>query len=236
MPADVDHVLNFAVTKTGRWDDDLAGNAEAVGHLMSHFRDATSFLHCSSTAVYAPAGPVACSETSPLGGDHHGSFMPTYSTVKTAAEAVARFGAREYDLPTVITRLNVPYGDAGGWPFFHLLMILGDHPIEVHEDGARYNPIHHDDIVRQVPAMLAQASVPATTVNWGGDDVVSIEEWATHLGELVGKEPRIVPTAHAIPSAVTDVTRQQQLVGRCEVSWRDGFRRMVEASHPDALV
>ena len=35
VPTEVDYLLNFAVTKTGKWDKDLAANAEATGHLMS---------------------------------------------------------------------------------------------------------------------------------------------------------------------------------------------------------
>lgn len=56
LPSDFEYVLNFAVAKSGRWDKDLAANAEAAGLLMAHCRDATAFLHCSSAAVYDPPG------------------------------------------------------------------------------------------------------------------------------------------------------------------------------------
>ena len=45
--------------------------------------------------------------------------METYSIAKIAAEAVARYGARRFELPTTIARLTVPYGDNGGWPAIH---------------------------------------------------------------------------------------------------------------------
>ena len=56
-------------------------------------------------------------ETDPL-GDNHGvwPFLRTYSICKIAAEATARWAAQRFELPTVITRLSVPYGDRGGWP------------------------------------------------------------------------------------------------------------------------
>src|SRR3982074_1505147 len=84
LPGDFDHVLNFAVVRGGDadWDRDIAANAEAAGLLMSHCRTATSFLHCSSTAVYEHQGPShALSETDPL-GDNHRVMMPTYSISK----------------------------------------------------------------------------------------------------------------------------------------------------------
>jgi UDP-glucuronate 4-epimerase len=234
VPAGVDHVLHFAVTKIGRWDKDLAANGVGVGELMSHFRSARSFLHCSSTAVYKPNGGAPMKETDPL-GDHHGGAMPTYSISKIAAETVARFGARHFELPTTIARLNVPYGDGSGWPAFHLELMLAGHPIEVHSDGARYNPIDHRDIIRLLPALLDVADVDAPIVNLAGDDVVSIEEWCTYLGDLAGCEPRVEASDAAIPSAVIDTTRQHELVGRCEVGWRDGFRDVVQALHPELL-
>lgn len=226
LPRDVDHLLNFAVTKTGRWEKDMAANATAVGALMSHCRSARSGLHCSSTAVYAPNGGQPMSEASPLGGDHHRDLLPTYSTTKTAAEAVARFAAREFDLPTTIARLNVPYGDRFGWPLLHLLMMQAGRPIPIHPDGSRYNPIHVDDMLAQIPALLDAATTDATVLNWSGDDVVSVEEWCRLLGGIAGVEPRFERDEHTIPSAVVDTTRSRPVLGPCRVGWRDGFQRM----------
>lgn len=229
VPTEVDHLLNFAVTKTGRWDKDLAGNADAAGLLMQHCRGATSVLHCSSTAVYAPTGGEPMREDSPLGRDHHQHMMPTYSTAKTAAESVVSFASRAFDLPTTIARLCVPYGDDGGWPMFHLLMAQGGQSIPVHVDGSRYNVIHHDDIVDQIPALLDAATTPATVLNWGGDDVVSVEEWTRYMCDIAGtSEPAFESTEHTIPSAVIDTGRARPLLGPCTVDWRTGFRRLTE--------
>ena len=49
--------------------------------------------------------------------------------------------------------------------------------------------------------------MPATTVNWGGSEPVSIEEWCTYLGELVGVEARFEPTANTIDSVAIDTAR-----------------------------
>jgi nucleoside-diphosphate-sugar epimerase len=232
VPADVDVVCNFAVVKSNRWDIDIAGNAEAAGLLMAHCRRARAFLHCSSTGVYEAIDGSPQRETDPL-GDNHRVMMPTYSISKIAAEAVVRTTCRIYDMPTTIARLNVPYGDNGGWPAFHLALILAGEPVPVHAPGpSRYNPIHEDDIIATLPAMLDAASVPATIVNWGGDEEVSIEEWCTFLGELSGRDARFVeaPTIGGIP---TDNTKRIALAGPTRVAWKDGMRRMVDALHPE---
>jgi UDP-glucuronate 4-epimerase len=237
VPSDVDYVLNLAVTKTKSFDNDLAANAEATGLLMSHCRNATAFLHCSSTAVYQANGHHAFIETDELGDNHRVpgmAFMPTYSICKIAAEAMARFGAREYGLPTTIARLNVPYGDNGGWPWMHLEQVLAGQPVAVHiDEPSVYNPIHEDDIIATIPKLLAAASVPATIVNWGGDTAVSIEEWSTYLGELVGKPATFVKTDQTLESVTVDLTKQHALLGRSTVDWRDGMRRMVQTFHPE---
>jgi nucleoside-diphosphate-sugar epimerase len=231
----VDHVANFAVAKTGDFDKDLAANVEALGMLMYHCREAESFLHCSSTAVYEPNGHHDFAEGDPLGDNHRPfGFLPTYSVTKIAAEAMARYGARQWDLPTTIARLSVPYGDNGGWPAFHFEMMLAGQPVPVHEDApSEFNPIHEDDIVAQVPKLLGVASVPATVVNWAGPDPVSIEDWCLYLGELVGIMPTFAPTTATIESVRVDTTRMHELVGPAEVRWRDGLRRMVVKRRPD---
>jgi len=240
VPDDFTYVLNFAVTKAGRWGADLDGNAGGVGFLMEHCRRATAFLHCSSTAVYQPDGHHAFREDDPLGDNHRvfEAFMPfmqTYSISKIAAEAMARFGARRWELPTTIARLDVPYGDNGGWPAIHLDLMLAGIPVPVHTDApSRFNPIHEDDIIATIPGLLAAAAVPATVVNWGGEPA-TIEEWCAYLGELTGIEPQLMSTDQTIESVTVDLTRMHELVGPAKVDLRDGLRRMVAARHPELL-
>jgi nucleoside-diphosphate-sugar epimerase len=235
LPADFDYVLNFAVAKSGRWDKDLAANAESVGLLMAHCRCAKAFLHCSSAAVYDPPDDELRTERTAL-GDNHKPLLPTYSISKIAGETVARTMAKVLDVPTIIARLNVPYGDNGGWPFFHLEMMLGGMPIPVPPGGpARYNPIHEDDIIAMVPKLLAAATVPATTVNWAGDQIISLQEWCEYLGSLVGREPVFEVSAQALRGNPVDVTTMHALAGGTTVDWRDGLRRMVTTFHPDLV-
>ena len=233
VPTDVDVVLNFAVTKTGDFAGDLAANAEATGLLMHHLDSADAFLHCSSTGVYQPDGARPFTEDSPL-GDHHRVMFPTYSIAKIAAETMVRFGARDYGMPSVIARLNVPYGDGGGWPWLHMEMILAGQPVVIHPDGPNaFNPIHDDDILASIPSLLDAAAVPAPTINWGGSETVSIEEWSTYLAELMGRQVTFETSEAALSSVPVDTTRFEQLHGPTSTDWRIGLRRMVDHLHPE---
>jgi nucleoside-diphosphate-sugar epimerase len=237
LPADADYVLNFAVAKTNDWETDLAANSGGLAYLMEHHRNATAFLHCSTTGVYKPEGHRKFAEDGPL-GDNHGvwPFLRTYSICKIAAEGTARWGAQRQGLPTTIARLSVPYGDGGGWPAIHLHMMLSGHPVPVHVDAPSvYHPLHADDIFATVPRLLRATSVPATTVNWGGSEGVSIEEWCTFLAGLTGCEATFSPTESTIDSVEIDTTRMHELIGPTTVPWREGMERMARALHPDKV-
>lgn len=237
LPADADYVVNFAVAKSNEWEKDLRANSGGLATLMEHHQDAAAFLHCSTTAVYAPMGHHVFAEGDPL-GDNHGvwPFLRTYSICKIAAEATALWAADRFGLPTTVARLSVPYGDRGGWPAIHLEMMRNGSDIPVHVDAPSvYHPIHEDDILAMVPGLLGAAATPATVVNWGGSQAVSIEEWCSYLGELTGLTPSFAPTTGTIDSVQIDLTRMHQLVGPTSVTWQDGMARMVAARRPELL-
>ncbi len=235
VPRDFSIVLHFAVVKSGDFEYDLAANAEGVGRLMAHCRPAKGFLHCSTAGVYKDAGHHALKETDAL-GDNHSAILPTYSISKIAAESVVRFSARHWNIPTVIARFSVPYGDNGGWPWFHLMMMKAGAPIPVYKDKPSvYNLIHQDDYISMIPRLLQLADVPAVTVNWGGSEPTSIEEWCAYMGELTGLEPKFNYTEDTIASVILDPSKMHELVGKTHVDWRKGIERMVRARNPELL-
>ena len=89
-------------------------------------------------------------------------------------------------------------------------------------------------MIAQTEAILAAASVPATIVNWAGDEPVSVQDACRFMGELVGHAPDLrvaeVPGTHR--GVVVDATKRIALAGRCSVSWRDGLRSVFEARYP----
>jgi UDP-glucuronate 4-epimerase len=239
IPKDFDYVIHLGVFRAAGDDFDLdfRNNAEGTGLLMSHCRSAKGFLACSTTGVYQANGHNLLTETSEL-GDNHRSMMTTYSITKIAVEAVVRFAAREFNLPTVIPRLCVPYGDNGGWPYYHLLMMKHGQAIALHSDKpSMYSLIHEDDIVATIPALLKSASVPANIVNWGGTETVAIEDWTAYLGELTGLEPKLEYSDKGpLESVMVDTTKLLSITGPFKTDWKAAMRRMVEAKHPDWLV
>jgi UDP-glucuronate 4-epimerase len=227
IPANIDYVINCAVARTNNIERDYAVNADGVGHLMARCRSAKAFLQISTTGVYEYRGPEPHKESDPL-GDSHRSMFATYSISKIAGERVCMFAAQQLGIPTTIARLCVPYGDFGGWPYFHLMMMKNGAPIEVHPDRPNYfNLLHIDDCIEKIPRLLAAATKEVTLTNFSGEPRTSLEEWCAYLGELAGVTPRFAETPNALGSLCTDLTRMRSLVGDTQVDWREGLRRMV---------
>jgi nucleoside-diphosphate-sugar epimerase len=240
VPGDADYVLQIAAaTRATDAEDAMAGNADGTALLMGHSRRARAFLYMSTADVYygQPDPFHVYAETDRLGG--HADFPNhNYGPTKLAAEGVVRGLALVLGIPSVITRLDAAYGTAGdGGSLGHMLDTLARGKPVVVPDGPplMMNPIHDDALVAQVEPMLAAAGVPATIVNWGGDDVVSTEDCVRYMGELTGIEPTFRRVPGVSLGWVLDNTRRRRLVGDCQVGWQEGVRSMVAARHPELL-
>lgn len=240
LPDDFTCLIHFAVHQEGGLDFDMAlrVNAEGTGLLMAHCRRARGALVMSSCAVYdLPDDPYhAVKETDPLGGPRS-LHCPTYATSKMAQEAVARSTARQLGLPTTIARMNVFYGEYGGLPPWQFEWMLAGLPVPLQPNRASVcTPIHEEDINSQVGGLLAAASVPATIVNWGGDEVVDVRTYCAYMGEIAGLKPQFIDAPDdplAAKTVVADSTRRRELTGASRVGWREGMRRVIATRHPE---
>lgn len=241
LPDDFTLVLHFAaaIGTSLSFAEAVRINGVGTGALMRRHRRARACLVASSRAVYAePEDPDRLQhEDDPLGGNAPLPYAPTYRVSKLAQEAVAQFWAEELGLPTIIARLNVVYGDNGGLPAMLLERMKAGEPIPLGPHGAtRAAPIHHEDLVAQLPGLLAGAAVPALIVNWAGDEPVSMRAMCEYMGELTGCTPRFVVTESVSGNRPMDPTRRLALTGPCRMDWKVGIRRMIERLHPEWLV
>jgi nucleoside-diphosphate-sugar epimerase len=239
LPRDFTYLLHIAADFSETdYDQAMRVNAEGTGFILEHCRQARAALVMSTLSVYQPHPDPwhAFHEDDPLGDAMVPPTAP-YSVSKIAEEGVARFCARSFGLPVTIARMGAAYGEEGGLPAWHLHAIAAGQPVQTRWDPIPYSPIHDDDIAAQVEPLLAAASIPATIVNWCGDEPVSVQEYSGYFGELMGVTATVNVTE--IPGAsrgsVGDRTKRSTLTGPCRVGWKDGFRRMVEQFHPDRL-
>jgi nucleoside-diphosphate-sugar epimerase len=240
LPSDFTYLLHLAADfSAADYERALRVNAEGTGLLLSHCHRAKAALVMSTVTVYKPHPDPwhAFAESDPL-GDAMVPGQAPYSVSKIAEEAVARFCARQLRLPVTIARMGCAYGEQGGLPAWHLEAVAAGQPVQTRWDPMPYSPIHDDDIAAQLEPLLAAAAVPATIVNWCGDEPVSVQEWSAYFGELLGVDASVavaeVPGASI--GSVGDHRKRAAITGPCRVGWRDGFRRLAEQLVPDRIV
>ena len=231
LPDGLTHVFH-AAARLGRdadsdWQQTFEVNALASGRLVAACADrgVRGFVYCSSGSTYAYQGQRPLREDDPPG-----VHLGVYSLSKIAGESVVSFAAIEHGVPTTIIRIFSTYGPLGGAPADRLARIRAGKDVVLHPDAPNhYNPIYEDDYVRLGIRALEAGAVPPVVVNWAGSETVSAEDYCAYLGELVGRPARIRYDDRAPWPLWPDVTLMHEVLGRTEMPWREGMRRMVEA-------
>jgi nucleoside-diphosphate-sugar epimerase len=238
LPKNFTYLVHVAMTlEATDYDRALRVNAEGTGLLMSAFRKVKAALVMSSLSVYKPHPDPwhAFTESDPLGDTV--AAAAAYSVSKISQEAVARFCAREFSIPTTIARMGAAYGVQGGLPLMHVQSLLSGQPVVTRWDPCPYSPIHQDDIDAQLASLLSIAATPATIINWSGDEPVTAQQWTAYAGELLGIAAPIV--VKEVPCAsrgvIGDTMRRRSVTGPCKVVWKDGFRRTLATLYPNRV-
>ena len=228
LPGGLTHVFH-AAARFGReadpnWMQIFATNAQASGRLVAACPGA-AFVYCSSGSAYAYQGRRPLAEDDPPG-----VHLGLYSLSKIAGEEVVKFAAGRYGSPLTIVRIFSTYGPEGGAPVTRLRQILAGEEVVLHPDRPNnYNPIFEDDYVRLAVRALEVAAPDPVVVNFAGSETVSAEDYCAYLGELVHKPVRIRYDAEAPWPLWPDVTRMHAVLGRTDVPWPEGMRRIAEA-------
>jgi UDP-glucuronate 4-epimerase len=229
LPDGITHVFH-AAARLGReaqdkdWQQVFATNAHASGRLVAACAGA-AFVYCSTGSAYEYQGQRPLCEDDPPG-----VHLGAYSLSKIAGEAVVRYAAEVAGSPLTVIRIFSTYGPEGGTPVNRLRRILRGEEIVLHPDAPNhYNPIYEDDYVHLALRALQVAAPDPVVVNFAGSETVSAEEYCGYLGELVDR-PALIRYDPGAPWPIwPDVTRMHEVLGRCEVPWQEGMRRVADA-------
>ena len=95
-------------------------------------------------------------------------------------------------------------------------------------DPTPHTPIHVDDMIDQLEALLDAAATPAFITNWCGDEDVTAQEWIRMASELSGRPGEIV--AKDVPGSPAgsraDPTRRRSITGPCKADLTAAFREL----------
>ena len=210
-------------------------NAQLTGRLMYHCRAAKGFLYASSCSIYDTTGTGL---DNPIKESHRlgPHFALDYTLMKNATEEMIRFISMQFGIPASIIRIAACFGPSGGSATVRLDKLVAGEPIELNPDKPTYyRSVYETDGVAPTIAAMRAASSPPLVVNWGADDIVSIEEYLAYMGELTGLTPNIVYTDRAYTHMVPDLSLMHETIGHAAMPWREAMRRLVEARYPELL-
>jgi len=231
LPDDFTYLLHLSWLRADVQHLELAmrTNVEGPGLLLQHCRKAKAALVMSGMGIYSPSADPwhAYTESDPIGRGAT-AYAATSPASKLGVESVARFCARAFGLPTVITRLNTFFDGPASFPGAHVSAVLRGETMTAPSDPNIHTPIHVHDMIDQLEALLDAASAPALITNWCGDEDVTAQEWIRVAGELSGK-PGLI-TAAPVPCSPAgtraDPTRRRSITGPCRADLRAAFREL----------
>lgn len=233
LPTDFTYVLHLAWMRAdlAHLDDAIRTNVEGPGLLLQHCRAAKAALVMSGMGIYSPNDDPwhAYSESDPI-GRASSAYAPTSPASKLGVESVARYCARAFDLPVVITRLNTFMGTTGSFPAMHIAAVLEGREMIAPCDPNPHTPIHTDDMKDQLEALLDAASTPANIVNWCGDENVTVQDWMSDAAAWSGRPARLrvehVPGAPA--GTVSDPSKRRSITGPCRTRFDVEYRKLYD--------
>jgi UDP-glucuronate 4-epimerase len=240
LPGDADYVLHFAWMRAdlAQLEAAIRANVEGAGLLIQHYRRAKAVLVVSSMGVYSrhPDPMHLYAEHDPIGRGAT-AYAQTSPATKLGLEAVARFCGRAFDVPITIARLNTVLGPTTAYHGALWRMVEQGREIVLPGAPNAHSPIHGDDMIDQIPALLEAASPRALIVNWCGDEVVTTQETLARTAEILGKPAlaRVVEDPAAPMGNAADPSLRRSITGPCRVAFWDGFAQLAEAmSGPEA--
>ncbi len=233
LPDDFTHVLHLAWMRADliHLQDAIRSNVEGAGFVLQHCRNAKAALVMSGMGIYSPHPDPwhLFTESDPIGRAAT-AYAPTSPASKAGLEAVTRFCARAFDLPVVLTRLNTFMGTPASFPATHIDAVLQGRTMVAPHDPNPHSPIHIDDMLDQLEALLDAAATPAHITNWCGDEVVTSQSWTSRASELAGRPAEL--QVHEVPGSpigsAADATRRRSITGPCRTRFADTFDRLYE--------
>ncbi len=232
LPDDFDYVFHAGAMVAMDSEKDMAYtfevNVQGTGRLMVHCKSVKTFVHCSTGGVYAHATHRPHRVRRLRRPD------PRLQPVEDRRRATGEFISDQWQIPTIILRIGAVYGFDATGPAVRLDRMVRGKEVWVNPAEPRgASVMWQGDAVRLGIAAFEAGRLPAVTVNFCGDEAVSIEEYCTYVGGLLGIEPKFKYTEGTYPAGMMDTTYMHEVLGRCETTWQEGFRQLAAHRYPD---
>ncbi|MBC7863263.1 MAG: NAD(P)-dependent oxidoreductase, partial [Bacteroidia bacterium] len=92
-------------------------------------------------------------------------------------------------------------------------------------DGIKINPVFVDDAVSAITAAIELQG--SNNINVAGNEIMSIKEIATVIGEVLGKNAAFEYVQGQPVNLVADITRMKELLVNPSVSFKEGILKLI---------
>jgi nucleoside-diphosphate-sugar epimerase len=228
LPDNFTYVVHLAWMRADltQLEDALRANVEGAGLVLQHCRRAKAALVMSGMGIYSANDDPwwRYSESDPIGRGAT-AYAPTSPACKLGLESVARFCARAFDLPVVITRLNTLTGLPASFPAMHIDAVMHGRTLVAPSDPTPHSPIHIDDMKWMLEPLLDAASTTPSITNWCGDDLTTVQDWVRDASAWSGHPGllEVHPVAGSPAGAAADPSRRRSITGPCRTSFTETF-------------
>ena len=201
LPTDFTYLLHLAADfSADDYDRALRVNAEATGFLLEHCRNGEgSAGDVDGHRLQATPRPLARLSRERPTRRRHGAAVGAVLDLEDRPGGGRPLLRSSFELPVTIARMGAAYGDQGGLPSG---TCTPSPPVSPSGPAGIRCPTARSTTTTSAPRLeplLGAASVPATIVNWCGDEPVSVQQWAAYFGELLGVEAEVL--VEEIPGA-----------------------------------
>jgi len=187
---DVKNIFLMVGTKFGATGNEpfvWTMNSFLPGKLMERFKN-SKIVYISSGNVYkfTPVNTTGASETDevePIG---------EYAMSRLGGERIVEYHSKRNNTLTCIVRLF--YATELRYGVIHDIAIKIKQGMTIDLSMGYFNQIWQGDACEYLIKCFSLCTVPATTINLTGPEILSVKEVATRLGDLIGIEPKFKGT------------------------------------------
>ena len=185
----------------------------------------------SGQFIFISSGSVYTSSDTPCAEDDPHKPLDFYNLTKSLGEQLCKHYRDHLDI--TIIRPFFPFGPGAkpGRLIDNLYdRVLNGQVVTLNEGGTpKVNPIYIDDLSAALVAVIeCKDTHPA--YNFGGPEILTIEELALQIGEVLGKQPIFESSGKRVNNFVGDIARLRK-IHQFGISFNDALIRTIAADN-----
>ncbi len=204
-------IVSNAASLSDAWTVNVLGTSRMIDAAAA--AGVHRFIHLSSVMAFGYEFPDGVDEQYPVRVCGH-----SYPDTRVNSEAVVLAAHARGAIAATIVRPGDVYGPGSVWVREPIRLLKAKQAVLPAGGRGRFAAIYVDDLVDGILATLTNPAAPGEIFTLAGTDDVTCADYFGRLAELAGASVRTLPTAIALPLAVTLGTLTRAAGGHSELT------------------